>query len=686
MLVLCCHAIAAELENGLLRVVVAENGSLSVTDKRSGRIWQQTALSPEFVAMGAPQAVDGRVEFLLAMEGDLRKGGQQAATFKASLSLDADKAEVLLRLEPAADVVAGEWQKVRYPFVFLPPNGPSPRILYPHGEGMLIPASRKDPDFIAIPDQELYGGTLSYLNCVGTLEMESGAGMLAIPEPFESAMLYWPKLKDDAVGFQHGWLSSRYKIDRAFSLRWLFVDKGGYVAMAKAYRGWSHSMGWNKTLREKAGENPEVNKLVGAPVFWAYGDAQQLDKVVETLVAKGIKRCVLGLDQRLYYGMLEPTPAQHAERRAVVEKARAAGFLVHHYDNYRDAFARDEKEFPWFQINMDAYPHDIVVRENGQLLSPGFIGVHQTVVGGVITPGAFLKYARIRLANEARLYPWNARFIDCVGSCAFKLEGEDYHPERMDTDMYYTRKQREELMKFVYDSGQVTGTECGLDYLIPYTCWFDGAMTLTNYVNMPPGTFALQSANADGSKSGQSSPDEAPPGGGKPFSLSESLKYRLPFWSLVHHDHAVVTWRWEHGMHAPMEHWRRKLLLNLLHGTPALYCMEYREFTPVVASIAATEAVLAPWLERVAFAEMLGHRFVTADRSVQMTWFSSGTGVVVNFGAKPYALPTGKEIPPEGYAFFEGMPGADAFPENLKAAQALSPVIGARKAAPTFLP
>jgi len=318
---------------------------------------------------------------------------------------------------------------------------------------------------------------------------------------------------------------------------------------------------------------------------------------------------------------------------------------------------------------MDAYPHDIVVREDGQLLSPGFHG-RVGRVGGVITPGAFLKYARSHIPSDLKRYPWNARFIDCVGSCGF-TEGVDWHPDRTNATIYYTREQREALMKYAFESGQVTGTECGLDYLIPYTCWFDGAMSLVRYVALPPGTFALQTANADGSVSGKTSADEAPLGGGKPFALSESLKYRVPFWSLVHHDDAVVTWRWENGMNSPMEHWRRKLLLNFLHGTPPMYRMVLSEFLPIAGRIASTDAILTPWLQRVGFDEMLGHRFVTADRAVQMSWFSSGAGIVVNFGQSPFRLPDGQEIPPEGYAIFEGLPGSDGPPKACQPPQSL---------------
>lgn len=666
----------AQIENRWLCAEIGDNGCLTVTDKRSGARWEQRALSAHAYTPASTRVANNRIEFPLILEGRSRKGQSQPAEYKALVSLEDGKPELVLTMEPSKEVLAKEWNGVRYPFVFMPPAGPGARILYPHGEGMLLPVDRTDPGFIALPEGELYGGVLSYLNCIGTVDLSSGAGFLAIPEPFEAAQIFWPKLEGNTAAFEHGMLASRHKLDRPFALRWQFSNQGGYVALAKAYRGWCQQKGWRRTLREKAKANPEVEKLAGAPIFWAYGNIHQLNEIFDSLQAGGLKRCVLGLDQRIYYGMVEPGPAELAERQALVKKAHSAGYLVHHYDNFRDAFAPDPKEFPWLQLNTDAYPHDIVVREDGRLLSPGFKGRSGQPVGGVITPGAFLKYAKIRWPKELERYPWNARFIDCIGSCMFKLEGEDWHPERQYTSMYYCREQREALMKHSFEMGQVTGTECGLDYLIPYTCWFDGAMSLVRFVDVPPGTFPLQNTKSDGSMAGTASADETPTGGGKPFAISESLRYRVPFWSLVHHDDAVVTWRWESGMNQPLEHWRRKLLLNLLHGTPPMYRMEIHEFRPVIKSIAETDSILTPWLQKVAFDEMLGHRFLSKDKTVQMTWFSSGNGIVVNFGSKAVQIKPGVEIPAEGFVCFEGAPGA-GLPERFQSPQGLPESLGA---------
>ena len=50
--------------------------------------------------------------------------------------------------------------------------------------------------------------------------------------------------------------------------RFVFVEKGGYVAVAKAFRAWAKKNGYLVPLRDKAWHNPNVNKLMGAADVW----------------------------------------------------------------------------------------------------------------------------------------------------------------------------------------------------------------------------------------------------------------------------------------------------------------------------------------------------------------------------------------------------------------------------------
>jgi hypothetical protein len=68
--------------------------------------------------------------------------------------------------------------------------------------------------------------------------------------------------------------------------------------------------------------------------------------------------------------------------------------------------------------------------------------------------------------------------------------------------------------------------------------------------------------------------------------------------------------------------------------------------------IRRTQQYVNTWVRQVAFDEMTAHRFVTADRQVQETEFSSGKGVVVNFGDAPQTLADGQVVKARDYISF----------------------------------
>ena len=59
----------------------------------------------------------------------------------------------------------------------------------------------------------------------------------------------------------------------------------------------------------------------------------------------------------------------------------------------------------------------------------------------------------------------------------------------------------------------------------------------------------------------------------------------------------------------------------------------------------------APIARATGYAEMLSHRWLTADHAVQETRFAGGVTVTVNFGDQPYKLTYGTELPPLGHRF-----------------------------------
>ena len=215
------------------------------------------------------------------------------------------------------------------------------------------------------------------------------------------------------------------------------------------------------------------------------------------------------------------------------------------------------------------------------------------------------------------------------------------------------------LLEELNRRGKLASTECGLDYLIPYVHWFEGATTLVIWMeSMSPDTSGANSdinSQRDSKTAAQEQYQrlfKLPPDAPAPNTISLSPKYRVPFYSLCHHDEVIVTWRWEDGMDCPPVHWRRKNLWSVLYGAPPMYRMFAAGQAKWQEQIGQTHRYVSDWVRQIAFEAMTSHRFVTTDRAVQETEFSNGSGVAVNFGDKEYRLADGQVVNACDYVIF----------------------------------
>jgi hypothetical protein len=396
-----------------------------------------------------------------------------------------------------------------------------------------------------------------------------------------------------------------------------------------------------------------VEKLLGGLILWHCGSAAQGREVAEALAEDHVERALIALPAppRLDSGgALLPEPGVSE----LVRRVEELGFLIDRYDQYRDSFAWDAKKYALFQNNSDAFPQDVIHREDGSRLSP--FGP----ASGVLNPERALVYARKRLPEDLKRAPFDARFLDCVGSASFD-EGEDWSADHP-CDLYATRTAREDLLKYAHSLGPLLGAECGLDYAIPWIDWFEGPMTLVGF--LPPAPSALSTpsthpldatARPAATAPSAASSDEAA------WGINLGTKYRVPFWALTHHDEAVSTWGWGDGMtgdagHLQLAQWQRKNLWSVLYGAIPIYRLYHADFLQCRPGIAQTARYVGDWARRIGRDAMISHRFVTPDHLVQETQFSSGAGVVVNFGPSPHRMIDGETIPPRSYRTYSGDP------------------------------
>jgi hypothetical protein len=130
----------------------------------------------------------------------------------------------------------------------------------------------------------------------------------------------------------------------------------------------------------------------------------------------------------------------------------------------------------------------------------------------------------------------------------------------------------------------------------------------------------------------------------------------VPLYGLVYHECAML-YR-QHG--TPYNHgndeygfvrepWPTKFLRGLLHGDESSWTFSNKDYWAWKDTLKSINAVMTPHQQKLAFEELLSHKFLTPDFNVQRTVFSSGTEVTVNYGQFVYKLEDGTELPAHGY-------------------------------------
>ena len=350
-----------------LRVEVSEkDGALTITDPRNKRVWQQVRVETDEALKQRIIGFDAeRNELMLecGLAGTRADGKRGVAPARITLRLARAKSDVemTIHLDPKE-----QWRHAAYPYVFAR-DGERVSNLFPHCEGLLVPVRKTDPDWLALPDGDLYGGVHSYLMCLGLVDEASGEGLLTLLPDIEATMLKWrdvPVNAQTVVAPQFVCRANKGNFDRPWRFTFSFSDKGGYVAMAERYREFFAAQGLHKTLREKAVENPAVNDIAGAPIFWANTRTpKQAADMADSFRAAGVDRCLFAMCN---VPLHKPEVPDYEQQMAdAIKRVRALGYHVYRYDQYRDAFAPDPAKGHSHQINTNAWPDKLVLKPDG---------------------------------------------------------------------------------------------------------------------------------------------------------------------------------------------------------------------------------------------------------------------------------------------------------------------------------
>ena len=590
--------------------VSSTTGSATVKDLRTGRTWTPSPAPTPLMVTDGRAGPDGRsVELWLFDASSLR-------TYRATYALAERGAELSVTLDGEGEMEG----RLHFPAAF--DSAPGDRAIVPLNEGIGVPVDEPHPGVGWLPG---YGGHGLCMSFFGMQEDVTGAGWMCLVETPDDMML---DLADTGTGGRAVagamWLPQKGAFGYARRLRYVFLDRGGYVAMAKRYREHAKEKGLFRPFSEKVKANPNIDLLLGAANIWVFGRTGNGPAALVREMQS------LGMDRILWSG--GGSPEDVGALRAL------PNVLVGRYDIYQDlmdpaqygkiAYTHPDwttEEFPegimWSGPDPSQWTHGWAIerKDGGEGMIPC----------AVLCDTRAPAYARRRIAADLGTRAYTARFIDTTTASPWRECWNPAHPMTRTESREWKMRLLEVVGK---DFGLVCGSETWHDAAVPFCDYFEGMLSLGPY-RVP-----------DSGRHMQRVWDEVPENLAK-YQTGE--KYRLPLWELVYHDCVVAQWYWGDYNNKLPKVWRRRDLFNALYGTPPMYLFNASDWDELREKVAESYRIAEPVSRATAYAEMLTHEALTPDRCVQRTRFSNGVTVTVNFGPVPFE-DRGGTIAPEG--------------------------------------
>lgn len=595
---------------------------LSVTDKRCNKVWEQLPIDKKFKINGVSQANN-----LLSLKLYCN------ANFNATIELTANSNLVFgLSTESKKP-----FENCIFPSAFITPNK-NHYILETDGEGMLLPAD--DNEYPLGNGRTFYcGGGLS-MAWMGVTDFQFETGYMAILEtPFDAALETYKN--NNLITFRTVWNASMGEFGYERKVRFVFFEKGGYVAQCKKYREYI----WEKnnviTIKENQRKFPAIKKMIGAVHIYVWDNARDVS-FAKKLKQSGIEKAFILWDANHL-----PYPEMDYDSRL-----KELGYVSGIYDLYSDShpndsianFTKNETNGAW--LSRTSYPglyKEITSRKkDGSVYINGF--------GHFVCPQAIRPEIIKRVEKELPVYPHEAYFLD-----VYQANGlyECYSDKHYLTREQYAREiiKNYKLLEDKYKT--FVGGEWGADFMGSASMYNHGMMTLqrTWFGSdvSKKGTIYWNGDWSNNARPSQMLGTRVAPNKYMKYSINEYT--RVPLYELVYHDAVVSSWRWEDGNHHCPEIWWKKDLFNILYGTAPLWSIDQERWEAYKNTFIESYQNICPWLQKIGYDEMVSHSFVTSDHKVQETFFSSGKRVVVNFGDSLFTFGNQK-INPKSFLIF----------------------------------
>lgn len=607
------------IENKYVSVVFRESTrQLSITDKRIGKVWKQKPF-PETIPLVDSRDIPGENSLFFTFAGKI--------PFTMTIALE-QEADLLYTLSSDAGCPMEA--------LAFPPAIPAPDsnhfILQTDSEGLLLPVDDCGYPLEQQPIFRCSGGPgMAWLGMTDS-ELESGY-MCIYETPFDAEINL--SKTDGLIDFSIVWLSSlgRFSYDR--KIRFVFFDRGGYVAQCKRYRPYAWKKNNVASLRSRLDRFPNLRKILGAVHIYVWDDARNKEFLQE-MKDSGIEKALI-----LWNPNHHPYPD-----RDFTPAAKDLGYGVGNQELFTDIHPDTQerlerkKEMP---LLLNCYPGKFefltAKTKDG--------GTYSNQFGTYVCPAAIRNEMIKRINQTLADYPQETLFLDVYQANGLYECYDERHP--LTREGY--AKNIVDNMKFIEDTyGMFVGSEFGADYGAGHGAYVYGMMTLQrtwfdSLATVPGSIYYIGDWKNGRRPTIMLGSRTATPAYHK-YALNEYT--RVPLYELVYHDAVVTSWRWEDCNHHYPEIWWKKDLFNVLYGNAPIWSFDQQRFTSFKTTFVASYQKVILWVQQVCLDEMTDHLFLSEDHVVQKTSFSSGKSVIVNFGSKDYEY-EGMTIPAQDY-------------------------------------
>jgi hypothetical protein len=584
--------------------VTPKSKVISVKDMRCNKIWEQMPFDEALTVDKVSQ------------KGNILKMELQGTVSLTAIIELTEKSELCFSI--SADSKAS-FEKISFPAAFRTPDK-NHYLLQTDSQGLLLPV---DDTFYPLGEKPFFfcGGGAA-MGWIGMTDSDFETGYMAIFEtPFDAAIEL--KREKELITFSPVWLSSMGEFSYERRVRYVFFEKGGYVAQCKRYREYIWPKNKVRTLKENQKRFPAIKKILGAVHVYVW------DKAREVSFARGMKEAGVDKALILWDANHSPYPEKDYDSRL-----KELGYGTGAYELFTDIHPethpgnREVSDIPLKRNVFQGLFEKITSRKkDGSTYSNEF--------GTYVCPEAVRPEIIKRVEKELSIYPHETYFLD-----VYQANGlyECHNPEHRLTRQQYAEAiiENYELLEDKYNT--FLGGEFGADFAGSHGVYVHGMMTLQRTwfgsEIVKEGTIYYYGNWRDNPRPSVMLGTRTASDTYLRYSINEYT--RVPLYEMVYHDAVVTSWRWEDCNHHCPEIWWKKDLFNILYGTAPLWSIDQHRWEAFKVTFVESYKRVCSWLQQICYDELVSHRFVSEDHKVQETKFSSGKRAVVNFGEEPY--------------------------------------------------